>query len=203
MMVAPVANAFEKFEADLKQAVGFMERDSRMAAGLAVKAALEFVYAHQHFTEQGLNRPLYALLAALDDLNKGRVAPMLKPRRVDNRRPDSAVRKEAMAHACFCIDQLMELGESVESASKAVADVWAKHKISFGSKYDTPDWKTIRDWRYKVSKLCAGDPQRIVITTMREHAAGDDRKYMGMGKKEFIAMLDRTLSVMGSKAALE
>jgi hypothetical protein len=200
LMAAPRDNAFEKFEADLKEAVTLMDSDTRMAVGLAVKAAWEFVDAHKQLAAQGLHRPFFALVAALSDLNEGRLATWLKPAQFGNRPPDSAMRQEAKAYACFCVDQLVKLGESVEKACKAVAEIWNKHGISFGGKLDTPPWRTIKDWRYKVSKLPAGNHQRDFIEALRKDAADNPSNYLGM---DCIAKFDRILQEMGSKAALE
>jgi len=98
-MAAPIEIAFEKFEADLKEAVTLMCSDSRETAKVAVKAALEFVHAHKELAALNLHRPFYTLLAALDGLEEGRVAPLLKPAPVDHRPPDSVVKQEAQAYA--------------------------------------------------------------------------------------------------------
>src|SRR5215472_16905580 len=147
MMAGPVKHVFEKFEADLKEAVTLMDGGPRMAVGLAARAAWEFVAAHEEIAAQGLDLPLYHLVAALGDLHEGRAASMLKPAKVKNRPPDSTAKQIAKAYACFCIDLLMSLGDSVENACKAVADILAKHEISFSEKYGTPHWRTIKHWR--------------------------------------------------------
>jgi hypothetical protein len=192
---------FAKLEADLKEAVVFMDSNSRRAAGLAVWACLEFVYAHRHLTAQSLTRPLFILLAALDDLDKGIRPAMLEPTRFGNRPPERAARQQAKAYACFCVDQLKGIGVDVASACKAASLVWERCHCSFGGRDGTPPWKTIKGWRYRTSKLCGDNTQRVVLETLQREAA----QGMAAGpwsKDEILDQLDRNLRSLG-KSALE
>jgi hypothetical protein len=157
--------ALQRFKAGLKEALARLGQDDRTAARLAVRAALEFVYAHPDFTAEGLSRPLFELLAALDDLGKGRVAPMLRPISFANRHPDAATRKEARGHAIFCIDLLVASGMTVTEASRDVAKVWNAH-LTPGSAEAA--WRTVRDWYRRAADVPVGDPQRIVLDTLRK-----------------------------------
>jgi hypothetical protein len=190
-----------QLEADLKEAVVLMDSNSRKAAGLAVKACLEFVYAHPHLTAQSLSRPLFDLLAALNDLDQGIRSAMLEPALFGNRPPERAVRQQAKAYACFCVDQLKGIGVDVASACKAASRVWEQCHCSFGGRAGTPPWKTIKDWRYRTSKLRGDNTQRVVLETVRREAA----QGMAAGpwsKDEILDQLDRNLRSLG-KSALE
>jgi hypothetical protein len=190
-----------KLEADLTEAVGFMDSNSRTAAGLAVRACLKFVHAHPHLAAQGFSRPLFGLLAALDDLDKGGVAPMLKPALFGNRPPERAVRQRAKAYACFCVDQLMGIGENLEAACTVAARVWRKRHLAFGGRADTSDWKTIKGWRDGVSKLRGDRTQRIALDALRRETA-HGMAAMSWSKAEILDLLDRNLKSLG-KSALE
>jgi hypothetical protein len=190
-----------KLEADLTEAVGFMDSNSRTAAGLAVKAFLEFIYAHPHLAAQGFSRPVFDLLAALDDLDEGRVAPMLKPAQFGNRPPERTVRQRAKAYVCFCVDQLMGIGENLKTACTAAARVGRKRHLAFGGRADTPDWKTIKGWRDGMSKLRGDNTQRVALEALRREAA-QGRAAMPWSKAEILDFLDRDLRSLG-KSALE
>ena len=203
-MAAPIEIAFEKFEADLKEAVTLMCSDSRETAKVAVKAALEFVHAHKELAALNLHRPFYTLLAALDGLEEGRVAPLLKPVQVDHRPPDSVVKQEAQAYACFCVDLLMSLGDPIEGACKAVANILVEHGMPFGGWHRAPRWRTIKHWRDEVSKLSADHPRRAILEQLREGAAEKRREFVHEDRREYVlALLNQSLKFMGGRAALE
>jgi hypothetical protein len=189
-----------KLEADLKEAVVFMESNSRRAAELAVKACLGFVYAHPHLAAQGLTRPLFDPLAALDDLDKGIRPAMFKPALFGNRPPERAVGQQAKAYACFCVDQLKGIGVDVASACKAASRVWERRHGSLGG-VGTPSWKRIKDWRYRTSKLRGDNTQRLVLETLRQEAAHGIAAG-SWSQDEILDQLDRNLRSLG-KSALE
>jgi hypothetical protein len=161
----------KKFETDLRTAVGLMNGDARMSVGLAVKAAWEFVCAHPHLTAQNLQRPFFLLLGALDDLTRGRLDPILNPTSFGNRPVEGTARQQAKGFACMYIEELTRIGERVPDACKAVASILAKHKIPIKGGVDTPAWRTVRNWRYRKSKLPPTDTQLLVVEVCREQLA--------------------------------
>jgi len=181
------------------EALGFIDCDSRRAAGLAVKACLEFVRAHRHLAAQNLTRPLFDLLAALD-LDKGTRPAMLEPALFGNRPPERAVRQQAKAYACFCVDQLIGIGQDLATACKAVAGIWQARRLAFGGRVDTPRWKTIKGWRDRVSKLRDDNTQRVTLEALRAAAPG--MAAVSWSKNEILDLLDRNLRRLG-KSALE
>ncbi len=188
-------NPLVKLEADLKKALGFMGDNSRKAAGLAVRATLEFTHAHPHLTSQGLTRPLYALLSALDDLDKGRVAPMLEPAYFGNRPPIGNAQREARAHASFCVDQLIGTGESLEVACKAVAKIWTQCRREVPSNFVAATWKSIKYWSDRISKLPDDDTQRVILEVLRKQF-NVRPELRDMSNDEILSMLKRTLKVL-------
>ena len=190
-----------QLEADLTEALDFMDSNSRRAAGLAVRACLEFVQAHRRLASKGLTRPLFDLLAALDDLDKGIRPAMFEPVVYGNRPPERAVRQRAKAYACFCVDQLIGIGEDAASACKAAARVWGQRHLSFGGRASTPSWKTIKGWRDRTSKLSKDNRQRLVLEALRREAA-QGMASVPWSKDEILDLLDRNLRSLG-KSALE
>jgi hypothetical protein len=136
-----------------------------MAVGLALGAVLHFLYAHPHLTAQRLHRPLYVLLAALDDLSKGRVAPMLEPAVFENRHPDAAIKREARGHALFCIDLLVASGMSIAAACREVTKVWNAHQTRGAGELA---WRTVRDWYGRAAHARGDDPQILVLAALRK-----------------------------------
>jgi hypothetical protein len=182
-----------RLEAELKSAVEAMATNSRKGAALAVRGVLEFVHAHPHLTSQGLSQPFFALLAALEDLDHGRVAPMLQAKVFGNRPPDSSILQMAKGHACFYVDQLKAVGESLESACSIVAAKWTFNGFPLQKKRDdTPNWKVIKGWRDGISKLPTDNAQRIVLEALR----GEAKRRNGlndMSKSALLSGLDKTL----------
>jgi hypothetical protein len=53
---------------------------------------MDFIHAFPALKDRNLGTAIWALRAALEDLNHGRVVAMLAPTRVDSRRPDPSNR---------------------------------------------------------------------------------------------------------------
>jgi hypothetical protein len=192
----------KKFEADLRKAVGLMNCDARMSVGLAVKAAWEFVCADPHLTAQNLQRPFFLLLGALDDLTRGRLDPMLKPISFGNRPIEGTARQQAKGFVCVYIEELTRIGEGVPDACKAVASILAKHKIPIGGGVDIPAWQTVRNWRYRTSKLPPTNTQRFVMDNLREQLAIRREGQAGLSKQDLLGELDGIVKDLGGKLGL-
>jgi hypothetical protein len=134
-------------EAGLSRALGQLSENSRLAAITALEAILTFIDSVPEWERQNFESPIWALLAALDDLNHGRVHPMLAPNpNVHNRKPDSAVRKIAKSHAVICVDVLRRSGVSVTEACRVVAQELQQHNFPLGGKLGSLPWKTVNGW---------------------------------------------------------
>lgn len=182
-----------KFEADMKIAVREMEANSRRGAGLALKAALEFVYSHPHLVSQGLSKPFFAILAALNDLDNGRVVPMLEPLPFANHHPESSVVKMAKGQACFYVECLKALGEPSQRACAAVAQSWVAHGLPLEKKRETTaDWQVVKGWLDRIRRLPSDDPQKLAVLALREEYQKRP-ELRSMTKEQLIRGLDNTL----------
>jgi hypothetical protein len=170
-----------------------------MAAGRALGAVLEFLYTQPRLTADRLHRPLYELLAALDDLNSGRVAPMLTPVRFGNRPPRGSVESEKRGHTIATIEQLIERGDSVTQASREVANVWKKEARNKRDR--SIRWSTIKSWYDRSPKLSEEHPERVVIATYRR-AADRHPEIKILTKAQILANLSRTLNTIGTSGAV-
>jgi hypothetical protein len=163
-------DALAQLEAGLREAIKHRGVDDRTAAGLALGAVLEFLYAQRHLTAENLHRPLYELLAALDDLNKGRVAPMLEPRQFGNRPPIGATFRQAKGFAVFAVEQLVERGDSRAAACRKVSQVWNK-----AAPHISRTAETIRSWCIRSPRLPNDDPETVTFTALRQAAERNER----------------------------
>jgi hypothetical protein len=97
----------EQLEAGLSRALAQSSESSRGAAMTALDAILRFIDSVPDWDRRNFETPIWALLAALKDLDDGRVVPMLAPNpKVRNRKPDPSVRKVVKGHAVICVDIL-------------------------------------------------------------------------------------------------
>src|SRR5262249_24087718 len=119
-------DALAQLEAGLREAIKHHGVDDRTSAGLALGALLDFLYSQPHLIAENLHRPLYDLLAALEDLDQGRVAPMLHPVQFGNRPPAGTLFRQAIGFAVFAMEQLTVQGDSKTAASRKVSQVWNK-----------------------------------------------------------------------------
>ena len=159
-----------QLEAGLREAIKHCGIDDRTAAGHALGAVLEFLYSQGHLTRGNLHRPLYELLAALEDLKQGRVAPMLKPVTFGNRPPDGATLRQAIGFAVFAVEQLVERGDSKTAACRKVSQVWNKEAPHVSR---TPE--TIRSWSNRSSQFPDDDPATLTLTAFRKAAQQNTR----------------------------
>jgi hypothetical protein len=167
-----VCKAFEEYECGLKAARAEMATDSRGGAMTALQTVIQLTNAIPRWESQSLSLPLTALLAALRDLDSGRVLPMLEPKKgVDNRKPDAGFRKVQRAVASFCIDQLIAAGMNVEEASKFVAALLQKGRMPIGGRIDSPAWRTVSGWRYDAKKRRPDDQEANALAALRAECA--------------------------------
>jgi hypothetical protein len=171
-----LCKVFEEYERGLKAAQAEMATDNRGGAITALQTVIQLTNAIPRWESQSLSLPLTALLAALHDLDSGRVVPMLEPKKgVDNRKPDAGFRKVARAVASFCIDQLIAAGMEVDDACKFVAPLLRKGGMPIGGRVDSPAWRTVRGWRYDVTKRRGDDQERNALAAFRAECAIPER----------------------------
>jgi hypothetical protein len=164
--------AFDAYRRGLRGARAEMAADSRGGVIRAVQTVIEFTNAIATEDLQSDTLPLTALLSALNDLNHGRVVPMLEPEKgVDNRKPDAGFRRVQRAVAIFSVDQLITAGMKVDDACKFVAALLQKGGMPIGGRLDSPAWRTVRGWRYDATKRRADDQEANTLAALRAECA--------------------------------
>jgi hypothetical protein len=157
-----------ELEGGLSLALAQVTEDSRHAAMTALEAVLSFIDSIPEWERRDFEAPLWTLLCALDDLDYGRVHPMLSPNpAVHNRKPDSNVRKVAKGHAVICVDVLRRSGLSVTEACRFVAQTLQHHDFRLGGELGSPPWKIVNGWRNRLTKLPINDRMRQVVNDLR------------------------------------
>jgi hypothetical protein len=157
----------QALEEKLRSAEKEIAENSRGAAITALQGTIDFINSVPHFEPDNLALPLAQLMAALHDLDCGRVVPMVKPTQVDNRKPEASFRKVIRAFAIFCIEELMNHGMLLEEACKFVTQELVQAKVPIGGQRDTRDWKTIKGWRYDHTRLGANDQEHKTLEGLR------------------------------------
>lgn len=151
----------QSLEATLKDAKDEMQSDCRGAAITSLQGVVEFINSIPRFESQNLSLPVTALMAALHDLNVGRVGAMVTPTAgFDNRKPEASFRKVIKAYAIFCIDLLKGAGMTIDEACKFVASELKEAHVPIGGRSSTRPWKTVKNWRYDVTRPGSGDRER-------------------------------------------
>jgi hypothetical protein len=164
-----ISGNLEKLESGLREALTQFRTDQRRSVVTALEAILDFIDSVPEWERAQLGMPLWALLAALKDLDSGRAVSMLSPDpNVRNRKPDSSLRKNVKAWAVICVDILIGACLSVMEACRFVAHRLDVLNVPVGGRTDTPSWKTVKGWRNGVTKLPPNDPAREVIDGLRK-----------------------------------
>lgn len=159
--------SLEALEETLRSSGNEIAENSRGAAITALQGAITFINSVPHFALDNLALPLTQLMGALHDLDSGRVLPMVKPAQIDNRKPEASFRKVIRAFAIFSIEELMNHGMSLEQACKFVRQGLARASVPIGGQPSTPEWKTIKGWRYDHTKLNANDQEHHTLEGLR------------------------------------
>jgi hypothetical protein len=168
-------SAFAALEAGLREALKHRGIDDRKAAGLALGAVVNLFHdALPHLTAQNLHMPLFDLLAALQDLEQGRVAPMLRPTQFGNRPPASQQMQMARGFATFTVRQLMAGGATISEACQRVCVVWNQRMPKAQRKANT-----IRSWYGHFAQLSDDSPVRAVYTALQQEAESDPQVAAG------------------------
>jgi uncharacterized protein YoaH (UPF0181 family) len=112
------------------------------------------------------------------------------------------MRKVVKAFAVICVDILCKEGLSVTEACRFVARKLEALNISLGGRIDTPSWKTVNDWRHRMTKLSPNDQAREVVDGLRQGI--HPLKFASQAEaREFVAGQLRELIDPLGKSALE
>lgn len=179
-----------------------MKEDGRRAAIAALEAVMEFLDSVPPLSDQNLATAIWALRAALEDLNHGRVVAMLAPTQVGSRKREASMRKVAKAYAIVGVDILRREGSSIPEACRFVAKELKHLGFALGARPDTPDWRTVEGWRDRITKLAATDQERETLEEIRKEIPRLKFYSVGDAKKFVVGQLGELFEKMG-KPALE
>ena len=190
----------EQLETGLSQALAQLGENERWSATTALEALLAFIDAVPGWERCKLGLPVWTLLAALKDLDNGRVVPMLLANSdVRNRKPDAGSRKVVKAWAVLLVDILRRSGLSVMEACRIVAHELERNAVPVGGKPGTPPWKTVSGWRDRMTKLRRDDQSREVyenlrpeIDRLRFRSPEDAKQFVAGQLQELVAPLGKT-----------
>ena len=192
-----------QLEAGLSRALAQSSESGRGAAMTALEAILVFIDSVPEWERRNFELPIWALLAALKDLNDGRVVPMLAPNpKVRNRKPDPSMRKILKAYAVSFVDILRRSGLSVTEACRFVAHELKQRNIPLGGRVGSPPWKTVNGWRNGLTKLHINDQTRETVVGLRRELPRLRSFSPEDAKKFVVGQLREIMQTLG-KTALE
>jgi hypothetical protein len=169
----------------------------------ALDAILRFIDSVPDWDRRNFETPIWALLAALKDLDDGRVVPMLAPNpKVRNRKPDPSMRKIIKAYAVCYVDILRRAGLSVTESCRVVAHELKQQNIPLGGRVGSPPWKTVNGWRNGLTKLPIDHQMRETVDGLRRELPCL-RSFSPEDAKKFVAGQFREIMQICGKTALE
>ncbi|HEX3537284.1 MAG TPA: hypothetical protein VHU15_11010, partial [Stellaceae bacterium] len=137
------AEAWDRLEAELKNANAQLEKDPRGACRRALEAILFFIHQQRpQWTADRTHTSLVELWTGLNDRDNGRVPQILAPLSSANRHPDPSWRQMMQGFATSAVERLIEAdpNPNVSAASEQVVEVWNK---CTGEGLDSD---TVRSW---------------------------------------------------------
>jgi hypothetical protein len=190
------AEKLAALETALLSAKSEMETSERTAAISALRGVITFLDSDPDWYKNDLSLPLGSLLMGMQDLDEGITVPQLEPAIVRNRKPDDRRRKIVKSYAAYSIDILMLNGASKQDACAFIARQLKRSKFRIGGDGDTLAWKTIRNWRDRLSKLPTTDQTRCTYEglkaefgTLKFASLADARGRVAKGMREALCEL--------------
>jgi hypothetical protein len=188
-------HTLDSLEGKLKLAGEKMRDNSREGAITALEGVIEFINSIPRLESQTLALPLVGLMAQLRDLDQGRVGTMVKlTAGFNNRKPEASFRKVIKAYVIFSINQLKDHRMDTDECCKFVASILEHSGVSIDGRVSTPSWKTVKNWRYDVTKRDSGDQLRHTL-----EALSAECKFEGMKLSEVKERLAQLLTVILSR----
>lgn len=138
--------AMRRMYSGLTEAHQQYETDSRGGAIIALRTATQFVQSIADFNDRGLATPLVALLAGMHDLERGAIAPILRPTEARGRRPDHSLFDSVRGCIVFCVDAIIGTGSTPDIACETVAR-YLRHKGILKGHRHTTDATVLKGWR--------------------------------------------------------
>lgn len=136
----------------------------RFGVCAALHAAIELLKAVG--ATSGQLKPLNRLVAALDDLDHGKVPDLLAAKKVSNRPPNSYLRELLKAYAVAALDLFMAGGMSEKDGSALVARRLRSHGYVITQKVDADHANVVRNWRKSIDSNPARDRRDHILNSL-------------------------------------
>ena len=153
----------------------------------ALNAVVKFIHSTKELRGQLLETPFASLGGALADLEKGAVHPVLEPRIVSGRPPDSTNRASLRGLAAAVMSILMQFGLSRPEAAKKVAEVLCRGGFKLDGRRQMT-WRTVDQWRSQMAAEDEEDPAvaafRLMLSRTVARSVSSRRTFRGCHTKE-------------------
>jgi hypothetical protein len=140
-----------------------MTSDLERGSMAALNAVVKFIDSTKELRGQLLETPFASLGGALADLEKGAVHPVIEPRIVGGRPPDSTNRASLRGLAAAVMSILVQFGLSRREAAKKVAEVLCHGGFKLDGRRQMT-WQTVDQWR---SQMAAEDEEDPAVAAFR------------------------------------
>jgi len=167
-----IVRALRTLEDGLRRGKVEFAEDARGGAQTSIQAVISFVQTIEDFHEQQLTLPLTALLDALNSLDRGAAAPIVKPSKRPGRPSDNGLTDTVKACAIFSVDVLNDSGMPLSQAYRIVARELKALGCPIKSKKDSSAAATVRGWREGLSRRRQPDQLRDTWESLQPHRAG-------------------------------
>jgi hypothetical protein len=163
----------KKLITDLENA----ETTYRQTPKLGVSQALLAIYSHLGFLDipPNLSEPIFALIMALDDAERGTNNPLLAVQKLGHRAPFTVAEKQARAHAAAALELLIRSDIPARQAALTVAQTaknWPWHETK------KVNATTISKWRESaMAGLVGEDFDATTFNELIKYAEASQHNY--------------------------
>lgn len=193
------SGSLQTLKGKLRSAQAEFQTDCRGAAITALQGVIDFINKIPAFESNKLSLPLTALMAALHDLDTGRVGKIVRPKKAPelrNRPRDASFRNVVKAYSIFAVDELHGHGMPVDHACKYVTAELERAGVPIGGRSNTPSWKTVRTWRNDVSRRRADDQLRNTLDALKNECRFPSDMPLAQLKSQLVQKLRGTLPIL-------
>lgn len=125
---------------------------ARDGASIYVSALAELISSVPDWAQKDWAIPAISLATALNDLDMGRVTPIVAPiRRTTGSPGHGFMMEQAQGYAAGTLEFLRGLNLSLEDSARRVARA-LPDSMFYSTKQDRPRWKTVEGWRERVRR---------------------------------------------------
>lgn len=146
----------------------------RFGVRVALHAAMELLEFCDASSSQ--IKPLNRLSAALDDLDHGKVADVLRPVKLSHRPRNTYERELLRAYAVAALDLFMAGGMSEKEASALVARRLRNHGYTITNNKSAEDASVVRGWRKNIDNNRAKDRRDNLLRELDGVQGTDEAK---------------------------